>query len=361
MKHENPVDGVIWSKDEKKVLILGSYPEKSSRYLFSLYSNYKNLLMYLKMFDSPPKYREQWVRGKIDTVLTIAFKDNNQSLSDSAIIIKIKPKGWVIMDGSLRYAITDMGTRLDVYQITDMRELIDPYLFRIIGYREEMSEYRDAYIRSQRRVPVQWRSSILSLWNLTTERKIRSIEHENPVDGVIWSKDEERILTWDNSAMKVWKTARGKEIVSFEYYGSIGSELSGITLSKDRKRILAWGGKLALLWDIEKDESQAYQHYSRINGVYWFRGEEKILTWSKDGTARLWNIETGNEIRDFKSRIDCEGMNISKAKGLNEAQYITLLNKGAYMPIGEFRNLNSNLLTQTRINMYMDWDESTTL
>ncbi|WP_291206048.1 TIR domain-containing protein [Hyphomonas sp.] len=38
------------------------------------------------------------------------------------------------------------------------------------------------------------------------------------------------------------------------------------------------------------------QHEDYVSGAFFWKNETRILTWSRDGTARLWNAETGSQI-----------------------------------------------------------------
>ena len=47
------------------------------------------------------------------------------------------------------------------------------------------------------------------------------------------------------------------------------------------------------MWDANVDDADVplltLQHGGSLNGAAWNRDESRILTWSSDGTARLWD------------------------------------------------------------------------
>ena len=76
------------------------------------------------------------------------------------------------------------------------------------------------------------------------------------------------------------------------------SIVSGAAFTKDETRILTWSGDgTARLWEA-KDGSpigQPMKHDSDVYGAAFTKDETRILTWSHDGTVRLWNIEVDDD------------------------------------------------------------------
>lgn len=214
---------------------------------------------------------------------------------------------------------------------------------------------------------------IVKLWDTATGKIIHSIEYKEFVEGVLWSNDEKEILTWDEDSISLFDIIEGKKIESLIYGGYKREEYeweeyegeecelergwisSGVIWSKDGKRIFAWRDESAVFWDISKRrksrklEFRTFYHYYEINGACWFKDGEEILTWSKDGTAKIWDAKTGRAIKTFVSKINCEGMNISNAIGLDKDKYISLLYKGAVMSVSEIKDLKLSL--QTHLNI----------
>ncbi len=54
-----------------------------------------------------------------------------------------------------------------------------------------------------------------------------------------------------------------------------------------------------------------------------------LASGSEDGTIKLWNVETGECIRTLRPPRPYEGMNITGATGLTDAQRETLKQLGA--------------------------------
>jgi WD40 repeat protein len=186
------------------------------------------------------------------------------------------------------------------------------------------------------------------------------------IDHIIWSNDEKEILIMDGASITLFdisKGAKGKETefsinqlydeVDFEE--EVRPSPSGVIWSEDGKKKFAWFGKSGSFWDIsgkrrvrEKEFRNMHRHYW-INGACWLKDGEEILTWGKDGTAKIWDAKTGRATKTFMSKINCDGMNISNVKGLNKEKYISLLYKGAIMSVSEIKDLKLSL--QTHLNI----------
>ena len=79
-----------------------------------------------------------------------------------------------------------------------------------------------------------------------------------------------------------------------EFRKSLNDDEAFHRLNKDETRILTWSyDGTARLWEA-KDGSpigQPMKHDGVVYGAEFNKDETRILTWSDDDTARLWNIE----------------------------------------------------------------------
>ena len=73
----------------------------------------------------------------------------------------------------------------------------------------------------------------------------------------------------------------------------------GAVFSKDETRILTWSDdSTARLWNAATGAQigPALRHDGAVSGAVFSKDETRILTWSDDKTARLWNAATGAQI-----------------------------------------------------------------
>ena len=140
------------------------------------------------------------------------------------------------------------------------------------------------------------------LWDAGTGGTIgHALDHGGPVDGASFNKDESLILTWGGHKVRRWDVGTRAQI---------GPELDdpdveGAVFNKDESRILTWSGGFlneggAQLWDARtgsKVVGGTLTHDGDVNGALFSKKDgSRILTWSDDHTARLWDAKTGRPI-----------------------------------------------------------------
>ena len=73
----------------------------------------------------------------------------------------------------------------------------------------------------------------------------------------------------------------------------------GAAFNRDESRILTWSDdSTARLWDAAtgREVMAPLRHEGLVWGAAFNRDESRILTWSDDNTARLWDAATGQEV-----------------------------------------------------------------
>jgi WD40 repeat protein len=149
------------------------------------------------------------------------------------------------------------------------------------------------------------------IWDAQTGKEQASLKgHTGPVMSVCFSPDGKRFLTGGmDSTARIWDAQTGKEKVAFR--GPTGGIVSAC-FSPDGKTVLAASGHrssdkyqipdlltnpllTARVWDAETgQEVAAFRgHIQRLTSVAFSPDGKTILTGSKDGTARLWDAQTG--------------------------------------------------------------------
>jgi WD40 repeat protein len=100
---------------------------------------------------------------------------------------------------------------------------------------------------------------------------------------------------------------------------------------KGRLVASAGGNPIIEIWDIET--AKLYHtltgHQERIWSVVFSADGETLASSSEDGTIMLWHTETGELKKTLRSPRLCEGMDITGAVNLTEAQIKTLKTLGA--------------------------------
>ena len=78
-----------------------------------------------------------------------------------------------------------------------------------------------------------------------------------------------------------------------------GGAVNGILQSADQQRILTWSEDgTARLWEAADGQpvGQPMQHEKSVWGAVFSADQQRILTWSSDDTARLWEAADGQPV-----------------------------------------------------------------
>lgn len=153
--------------------------------------------------------------------------------------------------------------------------------------------------------------------------------HRHVVSTICFSPDG-RILasgSWDGT-VQLWEVASGQNLATLQNESVL---IRSIAFSPDGSTLASGSATQLSLWDVQKAERLAtlHGHQAGINAIC-FRADGRILaSGSSDETIRLWDVERRACIDILCSERPYEGMNITCASGLSEAQRAALLALGA--------------------------------
>ena len=144
----------------------------------------------------------------------------------------------------------------------------------------------------QRVLTESWAGRALKLWDLKGQEiktfYSRPTKVRSP-DGKIL------VLSRTDGINKLWN-AQGHEIATFKS----DSYYSEYAFSPDEKTILGCGGGPTMLWDLSGQEIQSFKgHSDYVDCVAFSPDGQRVLTGSRDKTAKLWNLK-GQELQTFK-------------------------------------------------------------
>ena len=144
----------------------------------------------------------------------------------------------------------------------------------------------------------------------------------------VFSNDGRTLVTGGcDRALRFWDIATGDRYRIWEDTNDIDS----IVISSEKQILFSTSGKLIKLWDIRTGEclKTLEGHSNSVTSIALSPDNQLLVSGSYDETAKLWNIETGECLKTFRSPRPYEGMNITGATGLTEAQKATLIALGA--------------------------------
>jgi WD40 repeat protein/serine/threonine protein kinase len=149
------------------------------------------------------------------------------------------------------------------------------------------------------------------LWEPASGRLVRTLQRYNgwvfrvafSVDGRLaystGGGDEWKDGPDTDTAIRVWDVEKGSELFKLE--GHNGRVL-GLSLSRDGQKVLTGGGTSLILWNARTGEAirRFYGHTKQIFCVAFLPDGLRGISCSEDGTIRLWILESGIEIGQFK-------------------------------------------------------------
>lgn len=129
----------------------------------------------------------------------------------------------------------------------------------------------------------------------TAERFAESGDYLRAVRLSILAAHENALMpSTPEASVALASSAQGLRL-TMEARGHTGPVL-GARFSKDERLVLTWSQDgTARLWDVDTGGpvGTPLRHDERLRGAAFSRDDGRILTWSSDGTARLWEATTG--------------------------------------------------------------------
>lgn len=186
------------------------------------------------------------------------------------------------------------------------------------------------------------------VWDVASGAIQFTLSHDDTIYGAQWDQDESHILTHStDDTAKLWDAKSGEELRTFPHEGDIWE----VKWNQDGTQILTRGADLdAMVWDIESGDTQlilSHEHNAghiewnhsetqiltrdydtvtlrdaangeeihqfphenvSIKEVRWNQAQSRILTRSEDGTAKIWDTESGNMLFELlhESKVEVQ-------------------------------------------------------
>ncbi|MDJ0596122.1 MAG: NB-ARC domain-containing protein [Pleurocapsa sp. MO_226.B13] len=171
----------------------------------------------------------------------------------------------------------------------------------------------------------------IKLWDLESGDCLKTfIGHDNVVWSVVISPDGKTLATASaDNLIKLWDINNGGCLKTFtghqNWVFSIAFSPNGQTLASGSH------DRTVKLWDLKTGDclKTFTGHSKEVYSVSFNSGGIKLASGSQDGTIKLWNLKTDKCFKTLRAARLYEGMNITGAIGLTEAQKATLTTLGA--------------------------------
>jgi WD40 repeat protein/serine/threonine protein kinase len=145
----------------------------------------------------------------------------------------------------------------------------------------------------------------VQVWNATSGQEIRTLSgHRGVVTALTFSPDGRRLATTSaDETLRVWDVAIGREILRFEGYMAFAW---GVAFSPDGRRLALPGAPTLRVLDANSGQELLSINSGGAQGVAYSPDGRRLASAGVDGTVRVWNAASGQELLALKGPPDSE-------------------------------------------------------
>jgi WD40 repeat protein len=156
------------------------------------------------------------------------------------------------------------------------------------------------------------------MWDVETGSELKQLV-KAPVFSMVtrtvrfatFSPDGKRVAVGVENNVLIFDAESGKELGTLEKSGYWAQVRPDATFSPDSTKVVSHDGGHIRISDVEsgKELTMLVGHTNTVNSVVFSSDGKRVLTSSQDGTARIWDVETGSasfgkELKRLGGRID---------------------------------------------------------
>ncbi|KAG8846919.1 hypothetical protein FRB91_000349 [Serendipita sp. 411] len=245
------------------------------------------------------------LRGHTGTVFSVAFSSDNQKVVSGSHDKTVRV--WDVETGEAKRHQTYGGSIWSVAFSPSNSKIVSGcndhtiHVWDVEGDEVAVLEgHTDvvlsvAFSSDQQRVVSGSHDTTVRLWDLEMRKEVKGmVGHTDSVQFVKFQEDDTVFSASHDGSYRIWDVQTGKQKIMVNAFGN---RAESIALSSD-DRLLAVGLKDSTIriLDMETGNEVILQgHTNRVTSVAFSYSNEKILSVSDDGTARIWNVEKKEE------------------------------------------------------------------
>ncbi|MBW4692751.1 MAG: NACHT domain-containing protein [Lyngbya sp. HA4199-MV5] len=172
----------------------------------------------------------------------------------------------------------------------------------------------------------------VKLWDVQTGQCVQTLsDHEELVWSIAFSPDGKTLASGSkDQSVKLWDVETGKCLQTLKEHTQ---QVYAIAFSPDGKTLASGSGDATVkLWDVSTGTCQdtlRRGHTAAIRALAFNPDGTLLVSGSEDGSVQLWDVHKCTRLRQLKFDRLYEGMDITGATGLTDAQKSSLKALGA--------------------------------
>lgn len=169
---------------------------------------------------------------------------------------------------------------------------------RQVTLQHERAVCGASFFRDDARVVTWAHDETAAVWDAAGGELLSRLRHDDGIRGTQLLDQERRLLTWSyDKKVRLWDAENGNEVWRI----NCEKRVQGALLLSHDEYVLIWATEAAQIFSVEDGKERVrHEHEHVVMGAVASAEEDRLLTWSADFVAHVWDARTGEQIREIK-------------------------------------------------------------